>query len=347
MGKTRCGKCGKKYGATSPKCPTCGSQTQHLTHAGRRISFVVCLAILAVAATVGALTLSRSRGRPPLAPPHSIPTLADLMTVSPDAIPTCRWDVAMLNIVAAEGLPGAESVDTNACMALLDRWTDLVRSVTDQNMHRFRENPAEYNKSLAYYKTGMLMTVLAQDIGVKYNMALIESGAMSEPTFRFFADSRDIFIHGVLSDRKTGTCANLPVLVVAIGRRLGYPLKLVTTAAHQFCRWDDGVEYQNFEFNQTGVVNEPDSHYMTFPHPITLDMMNEEGFLRSMTPRDEVASVLIERALCLLQNKRYGEAKDALMRVRQLRPSSKMSVTWSIYAAEMEASGGSSYSFTQ
>ena len=30
-----------------------------------------------------------------------------------------------------------------------------------------------------------------------------------------------------------GTCSSLPVLQVAVGRRLGYPLKLVTTKGHQ------------------------------------------------------------------------------------------------------------------
>ena len=47
-----------------------------------------------------------------------------------------------------------------------------------------------------------------------------------------------LFIHGII-DGPGGTCASMPVLYVAVGRRLGYPLKLVEARGHLLLRWDD------------------------------------------------------------------------------------------------------------
>ena len=46
---------------------------------------------------------------------------------------------------------------------------------------------------------------------------------------RLFRDSGDVFILGVFDD-PGGRWGSLPVMLVAVGGRLGYPLKLVQTA---------------------------------------------------------------------------------------------------------------------
>jgi hypothetical protein len=52
-----------------------------------------------------------------------------------------------------------------------------------------------------------------------------------------------LFLHG-LTQGRGGTCLSMPVAYVAVGRRLGYPLKLVTAKGHLFARWEslDGKE---------------------------------------------------------------------------------------------------------
>jgi hypothetical protein len=54
----------------------------------------------------------------------------------------------------------------------------------------------------------------------------------------FFADPSKVFLHGLLGPERVGTCSSLPVLYVAVGRQLGYPLKLVTAKGHLFVRWE-------------------------------------------------------------------------------------------------------------
>ena len=37
------------------------------------------------------------------------------------------WDIALMNLLCAEGLPGAGSLDVKKCLAVLAQWADVVR----------------------------------------------------------------------------------------------------------------------------------------------------------------------------------------------------------------------------
>ncbi|MGL6097413.1 MAG: transglutaminase family protein, partial [Fimbriiglobus sp.] len=134
-------------------------------------------------------------------------------------------------------------------------------------------------------------------------------------------DSRNIFLHGLLSENRTGTCPSLPVLIVAIGRRLGYPLFLVRAPAHLFCRWEDrttGVRF-NIEYNGHGMTDHPDEHYRLWPKAWPAAVIENEAklrpesrsYLRSLTLREEDAEFLCSRGHCLEDNGRLGEAVTA------------------------------------
>jgi regulator of sirC expression with transglutaminase-like and TPR domain len=84
-----------------------------------------------------------------------------------------------------------------------------------------------------------MAVVMYEDFGIRYNPDRIAISGNLDPNDRFFADSRDIFLHGLVGNRRMGTCSSMSVLYAAIGRRLGYPLKLATTKAHLFLRWED------------------------------------------------------------------------------------------------------------
>jgi hypothetical protein len=149
-----------------------------------------------------------------------------------------------------------------------------------------------------------LMNVLWRGMGVCYNQERIDNPAES-------TDARDDFIHGIIEGRG-GTCASLPVLLAAVGRRLGYPLKLVTTARHQFARWDAaGGERFNVEINHTGLNTHQDEYYLAWPVDIRgTDWQTETKFLRSLTPRDEVARSWSKRGHRLRAEGRLKEAVD-------------------------------------
>jgi len=118
-------------------------------------------------------------------------SLNELLALSPAELEHC--DIARMNLLCAEGLPGTENLNVDDCLATLNQWTRHIKAETDRNYHRFRENPAYYSNSEAFYKMLMMAVVLYEDYGIRYNPRLISSPETIPPDDHFFADSRYIF----------------------------------------------------------------------------------------------------------------------------------------------------------
>ena len=125
-------------------------------------------------------------------------------------------DIATVNLACAEGLPGAAVIDEETLTDKLDSWAERVRLETNKYHHRFVADPASFDNSVAQYRMIMLITVLMQDLGVRYHPERIHNVN--------FTRAEDLFLHGLL-EGQGGTCVSLPVLYVAVGRRLGYRLR--------------------------------------------------------------------------------------------------------------------------
>jgi hypothetical protein len=100
---------------------------------------------------------------------------------------------------------------------------------------------------------------------------------------------------------------------VAVGRRLGYPPRLVKTACHHFCRWDEQPFGERFNIEiGNGLNTYQDEHYLTWPVDIRGTNWQEDTmFLRSLSPHAEVADSWAKRGYCLLANGRLEEAVDS------------------------------------
>lgn len=210
-----------------------------------------------------------------------------------------NWSVtiSLRNLACAQGLPGAENVDVGLCLRTLDGWATRARENVARTQSEFRRCPEDYNNSWALFRATDMVTVLQRDLGIHYPESLIDANDAT-----FFGRAENLFLHGVLT-RKTGTCTSLPPLYVAIGRRLGYPLKLVKAYTHLFARWDDGQgERFNIECTSRGLLSYPDEHYRTCRRPLTEEQVRRNGDMRSMTARQELAAFLNARGHCLLEN---------------------------------------------
>ena len=252
-------------------------------------------------------------------------TLDDLLTLPIEQLKAelPKFDIAEVNLACAEGLAGSEDLDKKARLETLDKWTQHIRRETERCLPQFYRDRAYYYNSLPYYKILMLVTVLHQDFGVGYNMDLVNSGILYDfTTTKFNASSKDVFVHGLLADKRTGSCASMPVLVVAIGRRLGYPLKLVGSKGHLFARWDSLTERFNIEASGRGLNVHPDSHYRQWPVPMTKEEEQNYGYLKSLSPVAELVGFLYTRVMCLIEHKRYGEAIALLEKIERLQPNS-------------------------
>jgi hypothetical protein len=226
-----------------------------------------------------------------------------LVHLSDEALRGC--DLAAVNLACAAGLPGAEGLDVPSCLTTLDGWANQVRRETVRCAVQFTRDPADFENSWAYFRVLVLVTVLQEDFGLRYNRELCKRED-------FFGNAANLFVHGV-AQRHVGTCSNLPPVYVAVGRRLGYPLRLSQTTDHLFARWDDPVSGERFnvECTSRGLVCHDDDYYLTWPHRTTVEDVQRYGLLASLTPREELAGFLISRGHCWLDNDRFRQATEA------------------------------------
>jgi hypothetical protein len=222
-------------------------------------------------------------------------------------------DTAELNLGAAFALPGAQDLDVGACLEKLRRWTELVRVNTEHWWPRFVRSPGEFDNSPGQFRMLTLVTILQRDLGVRYNLAFLDGDYNG-------SDSRNLFIHGLLSGHG-GTCVSMPVLYIVVGRRLGYPLRLVRAKEHLFARWEEpGGERFNIESTSRGFSVRDDEFYRKWPKPITDAEVDQGFYLRSLRPREELAEFLRNRGNCLRDNMAFLEAARAYSYAAALTP---------------------------
>lgn len=129
---------------------------------------------------------------------------------------------------------------------------------------------------------------------------------------------------GASGDEPTtgGTCVSMPVLYVAVARRLGYPVKLVTTKEHVFARWDDGNERFNIEGAGRGLSIYEDDYYMKWPSVLSQAELDSGAYLRSLTPAEELGLFMAARGYVLEDAGRKREATVAYAYAHLLDPRS-------------------------
>lgn len=242
---------------------------------------------------------------------HEVRSLYQLLALSPAEVNNV--DIGLMNLLCAERLPGAENVNIDEYIAKLDYWADYIRKDTELRIRSFYQAPAKYDNSENFFRMVNLVLTLKEEMKVHYNllnMARID-----------FSDSREIFIHGPLSGGNYGSCTNLPVLCIAIGRRLGYPLKLVPTSEHYFLRWeDDKDERFNIEVSCQGTDKQSDEHYKNWPRKLTELDYHQGYFLKSLTPVEELAAFLELRGAVLKDIGKIAEAQVAYAQAYRLFP---------------------------
>jgi len=213
-----------------------------------------------------------------------------------------KVDIALVNLVCAKNLKGSESLDINKCLKTLDKWAEIIKEDTSKRLPSFHANPARYDNSVNLFKVVNMVLTLKEQIGVDYNLEIMKTTN--------FIDSKNFFIHGCIEGNKRGGCISIPILCVCVGRRLGYPLKLVLTREHVFFRWDDGKEVFNMEACCPGCNSYPDEHYKNWPKKITDEDVINNAYLRSLTPSEELGLFLETRGHCLFDE---GKISDALV----------------------------------
>ncbi|HEV3418364.1 MAG TPA: transglutaminase family protein [Pirellulales bacterium] len=227
-----------------------------------------------------------------------------------------KQDIAQLNMQSALGIPGTERLTLEVIegyVRKLDDWAEQVRRFTEKHQNKFTRRPWEYNNSRGQFSILCLATYINKHLGMHYNKAFSQGEYDA-------SDSRNLLLHGLLSGHG-GTCATLPILYIAIGRRLGYPLRLVHAKMHSFVRWDGpSGERFNIEATSPGFNPRPDSHYREWPEPISDEEFEKGAFLRSLGPREELAHALCQRTMGMIAHLKLGDALLSCFLAARLAP---------------------------
>jgi hypothetical protein len=266
---------------------------------------------------------SSDKGAPPTV--QFVPTVDELLSAHPDQFVANYPDIAVINLACARGLSRADEANFPRYVTILDTMADAVRKHTERSWRLFKIKPAQFDNSENVYRMLMMEHVLRVSFGVKYDPKVSDETNNGKNYGGWRAtDSTEIFIHGVLSEKRTGTCSSLPTFSISVGRRLGYPLKLIRVPNHTLFRWDDGTEVFNVQHTFAGSEIMTDEYFQKWPEPWNAEMYalnaRTKVWLHSMTPKQEVSKFLCNRALLLRDEKRFKEALQALDAAERFDP---------------------------
>ena len=156
----------------------------------------------------------------------------------------------------------------------------------------------------------VLAAVLCQDLRVHYdpqrekelseNKHFTQSQPYSKAEQHFFSDASDFFLQGLLSDKRYGTCASMPYLYVAVGRRLGYPVSIAGAYTHSYVYYDEGNgKHFNVEATEDrGFVTPSDDEYRNPPWgaPADPDYYKTHDLLQPLSNKESMGHLLGSRA---------------------------------------------------
>ena len=187
--------------------------------------------------------------------------IEELVSLSADELE--RVDIGRMNLICAEAASGTGDSELPRLLRKLDEWAETARRAEEKYRRTFERSPERYDNSYAKFRAVNLILAVKEDFKCRYQMSLVESGELHNVNSpAFFKNPDDVFISGLLKNRR-GTCSSYAPLIVALGRRLGYPLYLKATNGHLFCFWDDGKESFNIDTNGNGVDTPTDDHYFS------------------------------------------------------------------------------------
>ena len=302
-----------------------------------KLGLYVLVFVFGVILTAGGfLIFSKASSKSSLAPSVQRPrTIEQLLAMPPEQL--AGVDIADMNLLCATGLPGAEGMDIDKCLARLDQWAARVKQETERHLYRltdprYKDHAEHYQHSEARFRAEWLVSVLQQDIGLHYHAGFVPQDVALVP----LKTSKEAFLHGLMDNEDAhkafgGNCVSLPVAYVAVGRLLGYPVKLACSKEHTFCRWE-GLDHPNpawrDRFNFDGAGNgfsiDPDEFYLSWPRKSAGDLVELCDWLKSLTPQEELALFMANRGHILAHvSKDYAGALVAYSHCVRLWPSSR------------------------
>ena len=229
----------------------------------------------------------------------AIPPLPEVC-VSPDNF-LGRLDIAALNLMCASGLPGAEKPTSLGC------WTGLIPPPA---MSILRPAAIGIGSSTRPAHTTILPAISVAIFSCSRCKRIWVSNTIRPvaiPTFQDpksldpdFRDSRDLFLHGII-DGDGGTVRSMPVLYVAVGRRLAtrsnWSSRVATCSFAGTTRRESGFRSRNALISREPARNQffPGRVLSQLARTVDGSRKGSGLLLKSLTPAEELAGFLSQR----------------------------------------------------
>jgi len=255
-------------------------------------------------------------------------TVAQLMALSDAELE--KVDLVEMSVAAAKEIPGYEKLDYQHYKQVVDGWSDDVRRWMPAAEVNFQKSPKEWRNDINFFRLGLLATYLTRERGIRY--AEKYSQDQKEGKNSKYEDPGALLVHGLI-DTLRGTCATMPVLHVAIGRRLGWPVSLASVGPHYVCRYDDGKVHYNIEatYAGPGFVSDSDEDYIKNDHLPRKAVTTGSDF-RSLSAREMLGVFIGARARYYWDTKQYDAADRDYVLARVLYPNHRYGFRESIRA---------------
>lgn len=118
------------------------------------------------------------------------------------------------------------------------------------------------------------------------------------------------YLNGILATRN-GSCVTMSMLYLVVADRLDWPIAPVRAAKHVFCRYNaPGFDENNIEPTCGGGYL-TDSQYVAFGG-ISLHAIRAGVYMRSLSKREYIATLISNHALQLIEMGRRGDAREYL-----------------------------------
>jgi hypothetical protein len=205
-----------------------------------------------------------------------------------------EFDPLAVNLIVAKGVPRIADLDIRLYQEQVNAWTwDFANRYLPAWATVYEDQPESYGHNSRLFEVGMIQQFFTQEVRIRYR----EDGC-DGIRIRLLNPS-DMFVNGLL-DTLQGTCANMPVLYLALAWRMGWPVSLACNRAHYLVRYDDGQCTFNIEAALVNVTG-PGFYWSSDELEIKLRNIGRKALssgsdLKALTPRERLGAFLSMRA---------------------------------------------------
>jgi hypothetical protein len=232
-----------------------------------------------------------------------------------------KADLLELNLLVAKGLPEYSSLDIAACKQQLDKWAGEIRAVLAEDQHTF-ERAREKWGTRKRFELAVMGSVLMEDHQVRYVDKLDHGNADHK------------FSCGVLKNN-TGTCATLPVIWTALGRRLGHTLSIALMPEHLYCIVQDGSATINIETTGTAHLSMNSDEKLRKMCPP--ELVKNGTYLRMLSNREMIAVFIGLRGEVWDTRGDVEKALSDYLRAHEISPGNSVIANHLLHAAQAMA----------